>query len=33
MLDARATLIVVERVSDDDAWIALRDRLTRASQA
>ena len=33
MLDARAELIVVERVPDDDAWHALRDRLARASHA
>ena len=32
-LDARAELIVVERVPDDDAWHALRDRLARASRS
>ncbi len=31
-LDARADVIVVERVPDDDAWHAVRDRLTRASR-
>jgi L-threonylcarbamoyladenylate synthase len=31
-LDARAEIIVVERVPDDDAWHALRDRLARASR-